>query len=75
MGSLQLFTEPLLADPSGLTCGPARQCQTLALLVYEVGFRDVQFGYAAAISSVVFVLAAGLVAASVLVFRRLGWTT
>lgn len=75
VGSLQLFTEPLLADPSGLTCGPARQCQTLALLVYEVGFRDVQFGYAAAISSVVFVLAAGLVAASVLVFRRLGWTT
>jgi cellobiose transport system permease protein len=73
VGTLQLFTEPLLIDPSGLTCGPVRQCQTLALLVYEVGFRDAQFGYAAALSAVVFVLAAALVGASAFVFQRLGW--
>lgn len=75
VGTLQLFTEPLLADPSGLTCGPARQCQTLALLVYEVGFRDFQFGYAAAVASAVFALAAALVVAGFAAFRRLGWTT
>lgn len=73
VGALQLFAEPLLTDPTGLTCGPARQCQTLALLVYEVGFRDFQFGYAAAVSAVVFVLAAGLVGMALAVFRRIGW--
>ncbi|WP_461475654.1 carbohydrate ABC transporter permease [Microbacterium sp. HJ5] len=75
VATLQLFTEPLLADPSGLTCGPARQCQTLALLVYEVGFRDFQFGYAAAISSAVFLIAAGIVGPVFLLLRRVGWTT
>ncbi|WP_127472978.1 carbohydrate ABC transporter permease [Microbacterium sulfonylureivorans] len=74
VGALQLFAEPLLTDPSGLTCGPTRQCQTLALLVYEIGFRDFQFGYAAAVSATVFVLAAGLVGASFAFFRRIGWT-
>ena len=75
VGTLQLFTEPLIADPSGPTCGPARQCQTLALLVYEVGFRDFQFGYAAAVASATFLLAAALVAVLFGAFRRLGWTT
>lgn len=75
VGVLQLFTEPLLVDPSGLTCGPARQCQTLALLVYEAGFRDFQFGYAAAVASAAFGLAAILVGASFVAFRRLGWTS
>jgi cellobiose transport system permease protein len=75
VGALQLFTEPLMADPTGITCGPARQCQTLALLVYEVGFRDYQFGYAAAVAAAVFVLTAALVAGFFAGFRRLGWTT
>ena len=74
VGVLQLFAEPLLVDPSSVTCGPARQCQTLALLVYEVGFRDVQFGYAAALASVVYVIATAIVGGFVVVFRRLGWT-
>lgn len=75
VGTLQLFTEPLIVDPSGLTCGPSRQCQTLALLVYELGFRDFQFGYAAAVASAVFVLAAMLLAVAFAAFRRRGWTT
>ncbi|MCH6231466.1 sugar ABC transporter permease [Microbacterium sp. CFH 31415] len=75
-GALQLFTEPLLLDPTGVTCGPARQCQTLALLVYEVGFRDFQFGYAAAVATAVFAIAGAAVGAAALVAgRRLGWTT
>ena len=73
-GMLQLFAEPLLLDPTGVTCGPARQCQTLALLVYEVGFRDFQFGYAAAVATAVFAIAGALVAAMLLVGRRLGWS-
>jgi cellobiose transport system permease protein len=74
VGGLQLFTEPLLIDPSGVTCGPARQCQTLALLVYEVGFRDFQFGYAAAVATAVFLIAAVLVGAVVALSHRLRWT-
>lgn len=73
VGALQLFTEPLLVDPGRITCGPARQCQTLALLVYETGFRDFQFGYAAAVASAVFVLAAGVVGGGLALSRRWGW--
>lgn len=72
VGTLQLFTEPLLVDPGSITCGPSRQCQTLALLVYETGFRDFQFGYAAAVASIVFVIAAALLGLSAIVFRRAG---
>ena len=74
-GALQLFAEPLLLDPAGVTCGPARQCQTLALLVYEVGFRDFQFGYAAAVATAVFAIAGAAVGAALVIGRRLGWTT
>lgn len=74
VGTLQLFTEPLLVDPGSITCGPARQCQTLALLVYETGFRDFQFGYAAAIASTVFLITAVLIGVSAIVFRRVGRT-
>ena len=74
VGALQLFTEPLLVDPGSYTCGAGRQCQTLALLVYEVGFRDFQFGYAAAVATTVMIFAAVLVGGSVAASRRWGWT-
>jgi cellobiose transport system permease protein len=64
IGGLQIFTEPLLAAPeSGLTCGAARQCQTLALFLYEQGFGQFEFGYGSAVGVVLFaivVLAAAL---------------
>jgi cellobiose transport system permease protein len=64
IGGLQIFTEPLLVSPeSGLTCGAARQCQTLALFLYEQGFGQFEFGYGSAVGVVLFfivVLAAAL---------------
>lgn len=57
IGGLQIFTEPLLVSPeTGLTCGAARQCQTLALFLYEQGFGDFKFGYGSAIGVVLFVI-------------------
>ncbi len=57
IGGLQIFTEPLLVAPeSGLTCGGARQCQTLALFLYEQGFGQFQFGYGSAIGVALFVI-------------------
>jgi cellobiose transport system permease protein len=57
IGGLQIFTEPLLVSPSApLTCGPVRQCQTLTLFLYEQGFGQFKFGYAAAIGVALFVM-------------------
>jgi cellobiose transport system permease protein len=54
---LQVFTEPLLANPvGGLTCGAARQCQTVTLLLYEQAFGRFHFGYGAAIGVALFVV-------------------
>jgi cellobiose transport system permease protein len=57
IGGLQIFTEALLVSPeSGLTCGAGRQCQTLALFLYEQGFGQFKFGYGSAIGVVLFVI-------------------
>ncbi|MEQ4300844.1 sugar ABC transporter permease [Plantactinospora sp. B6F1] len=57
IGGLQIFTEPLLVNPvGGLTCGAARQCQTLTLFLYEQGFGRFHFGYGAAIAVALFVM-------------------
>ncbi|MCC2031518.1 carbohydrate ABC transporter permease [Microbacterium allomyrinae] len=61
VGTLQLFAEPLLVQPGSTTCGPARQCQTLALFIYELGFREFQSGYGAAVAVTVFLVTAVLV--------------
>ena len=57
IGGLQIFTEPLLVAPeAGLSCGAARQCQTLALFLYEQGFGLFEFGYGSAIGVALFVI-------------------
>jgi len=57
IGGLQIFTEPLLLSPTGgLSCGAARQCQTLTLFLYEQAFGQFYFGYGAAIGVALFVL-------------------
>ncbi len=52
IGNIQLFTEPLLfsATQGNTTGGSGRQFQTLALYLYEEGFRSFDFGYASAIA-------------------------
>jgi cellobiose transport system permease protein len=56
IGGLQVFTEPLLVSPGSMTCGAARQCQTLTLFLYEQGFGRFHFGYGAAIGVALFVM-------------------
>ncbi|MFF0659159.1 carbohydrate ABC transporter permease [Micromonospora tulbaghiae] len=57
IGGLQVFTEPLLANPvGGLTCGAARQCQTVTLYLYEQSFGQFHFGYGAAVGVALFVI-------------------
>jgi cellobiose transport system permease protein len=57
IGGLQIFTEPLLvARTTNLTCGAVRQCQTLALFLYEQGFGRYEFGYGSAIGVALFVM-------------------
>ncbi|MEW9530941.1 carbohydrate ABC transporter permease [Microbispora sp. NPDC049125] len=54
---LQIFTEPLLiSQRAPNTCGPIRQCQTLTLFLFEQGFIQFKFGYAAAVGVALFVM-------------------
>lgn len=55
IGGLQIFTEPLLLMPeAAVTCGAARQCQTLSLFLYEQGFTQYEFGYGSAVGVALF---------------------
>lgn len=55
---LQIFAEPLLFDPKpgSVTGGSGRQFQTLTVYLYEQGFRDFDFGYAATVGWVMFLI-------------------
>ena len=51
IGGLQIMAEPLLfAGSQTPTGGSDRQFQTVALFMYEQGFREFRFGYASAIA-------------------------
>ena len=55
IGGMQIFTEPLIfGGQNGVTGGASRQYQTVALYLYEQGFRNFEFGYAATIAWVLF---------------------
>lgn len=58
IGGMLLVVEPMIFDPNPATAtgGSGRQFQTLQLLLYEVGFKDFEFGYAAAIGWVLFLI-------------------
>ncbi|GAA4181712.1 sugar ABC transporter permease [Gryllotalpicola koreensis] len=72
IGGLQIFTEPLLVNPTpALTCGAARQCQTLTLYLYEQAFGDYKFGYGAAIGVALFVMVVAIAAINFALSTRL----
>jgi cellobiose transport system permease protein len=72
IGGLQIFTEPLLVNPvGGLTCGAARQCQTLTLFLYEQGFGRFHFGYGSAIGVALFVMVVIVAAINYLLITRI----
>ena len=55
---MQLFTEPLLFDEkvSDATGGTDGQFKTVALLIYKVGWKDLNLGYAAAMAWALFLM-------------------
>ncbi|MEH1102077.1 carbohydrate ABC transporter permease [Micromonospora sp. CPCC 205561] len=74
IGGLQLFTEPMLFDsnPALGLGGDDGQWQTVAQLVYKVGWRDLNLGYAAAMSWALFLVILIVAAVNALVTNRLG---
>jgi cellobiose transport system permease protein len=58
IGGLQLFTEPMLFDdnPTSASGGTDHQWQTIAQLIYKVGWKDLNLGYAAAMSWALFLI-------------------
>jgi cellobiose transport system permease protein len=58
IGGLQLFNEPMMFDdnPQSATGGSNHQFQTIAQLIYKVGWKDLNLGYAAAMSWALFLL-------------------
>ncbi|CAL9435945.1 Lactose transport system permease protein LacF [Actinosynnema sp. ALI-1.44] len=72
IGGLQIFTEPLLVSPgTSLTCGAVRQCQTLTLLLYELGFGRYEFGYGSAVGVALFVMVVVVAAVNYVLSSRI----
>jgi cellobiose transport system permease protein len=72
IGGLQIFTEPLLVSRvTNLTCGAVRQCQTLALFLYEQGFGRYEFGYGSAIGVALFLMIILIAAVNYLLSSRI----
>lgn len=74
IGMMQLFTEPLLFDSNTAAAsgGSAHQFQTVALLIYQTGWKNLNLGYAAAMSWVMFVIIVALAAVNAFLTNRLG---
>ncbi len=55
---MQIFAEPLLFDtnPGAVTGGASREFQTVTMYLYEQGWRNLQFGYAAAVAWLLFIV-------------------
>jgi cellobiose transport system permease protein len=76
IGSIQLFTEPLMFNP-GLspTGGNTRQFQTLAMYVYEQFWSHGKYSYAATVSWAMFLIIIVAVGVNYLLSRRIRSTT
>jgi cellobiose transport system permease protein len=61
IGGMQIFAEPLIfGGQNGVQGGSNRQFQTVTLFLYEQGFRDGNFGYAAAVAWALFLIIAAV---------------
>jgi len=74
IGMMQLFTEPLLFDtnPASASGGSAGQFQTVAMLIYKTGWKDLNLGYAGAMAWVMFVIIVVLAGLNAILTNRLG---
>ena len=73
IGGMQIFAEPLIfgGTQNAVTGGVSRQYQTVALFLYEQGFRNFSFGYAATIAWVLFVIILIFSLVNLLLTRRI----
>jgi cellobiose transport system permease protein len=73
IGGVQLFTEPLLLNSGsgGFMGGSQRQSQTLMMYMVEVGFNRFEFGYAAAVSWLVFLMILVVACVNIWLVRRI----
>jgi cellobiose transport system permease protein len=73
IGGLQLFTEPMLFEqnPQAATGGANGEWQTIAQLIYKVGWKNLDLGYAAAMSWALFIIIVAVAAINALVTNRL----
>lgn len=73
---MQIFAEPLLFDPKpgSVTGGAGRQFQTLTVYLYEQGFREFDFGYAATIGWVMFLVVLAVALGAYALTRRISST-
>ena len=74
IGGLQLFTEPMLFEQNAqaATGGAGGQWQTVAQLIYRTGWKNLNLGYAAAMSWALFLIIVVLAALNAIVVNRLG---
>jgi cellobiose transport system permease protein len=73
IGGMQVFAEPLIfgGQQTAVTGGALRQYQTLSLFLYEQGFRNFNFGYAATIAWVLFMIILAFSVVNLLLARRI----
>jgi cellobiose transport system permease protein len=74
IGGLQLFNEPMLFDsnPTSASGGSDGQWQTIAQLIYQVGWKNLNLGYAAAMSWALFLIILLVAGLNALLTNRLG---
>ncbi|MEV4411750.1 sugar ABC transporter permease [Catellatospora sp. NPDC049609] len=74
IGGLQLFTEAMLfeSNPAAATGGSNGEWQTIAQLIYKTGWKNLNLGYAAAMSWALFLIIVVVAAVNTLVTNRLG---
>ncbi|HYN95034.1 MAG TPA: sugar ABC transporter permease [Pilimelia sp.] len=74
IGNLQLFTEPMLFEPNAqaATGGANGEWQTIAQLIYKVGWKDLNLGYAAAMSWALFLIIVVVATINAFLTNRLG---
>ncbi|WP_424531299.1 carbohydrate ABC transporter permease [Sphaerisporangium viridialbum] len=69
IGAMQVLAEPLLFGTYSITGGPDRQYQTLSLFIYE-NFTKLDFGYASAVSWMMFIFIVVIAGVNYLLTRR-----
>ncbi|GAB2807907.1 sugar ABC transporter permease [Actinocorallia aurea] len=74
IGGLSLFTEPVMFAQGDVGGGSLGQFQTIAMYMYEMAFREREYGYASAVAWMLFLLIVLVSLISFTFTRRIGGT-